>query len=45
LQIGHPTTRITQDLYQHVRQAVFDDGAEKVIALIPERETAREARP
>ncbi|MFD0883284.1 tyrosine-type recombinase/integrase [Streptosporangium algeriense] len=36
-QLGHSTTRITQDLYTHVREAVLDDAAEKVIALLPER--------
>jgi site-specific recombinase XerD len=43
VQLGHSTT-ITRDLYQHVRQAVLDDAAEKVVALIPERKSAREAR-
>lgn len=33
--LGHSTTRITQDLYTHVRQAVHDDAAEKVVALLP----------
>ncbi|MEU0520092.1 tyrosine-type recombinase/integrase [Streptosporangium sp. NPDC006007] len=32
--LGHSTT-ITRDLYQHVRQAVLDDAAEKVVALLP----------
>ncbi|MEV4093858.1 tyrosine-type recombinase/integrase [Streptosporangium saharense] len=36
-QLGHSTTRITQDLYQHVRQATLDEGAEKVLALLPEQ--------
>ncbi len=40
-QLGHSTTRITHDLYQHVRQAVHDDAAEKVVALLPERPKAR----
>jgi integrase len=44
VQLGHSTTTITRDLYQHVRQAVLDDAAEKVVALIPERKSAREAR-
>ena len=35
VQLGHSTTTITRDLYQHVRQAVLDDAAEKVVALIP----------
>jgi integrase len=36
-QLGHSTTRITQDLYQHVRRQVHQDAAEKVVALLPER--------
>jgi integrase len=42
-QLGHSTTRITQDLYQHVRHQVHVDSAEKVVNLLPipkgERET------
>jgi integrase len=34
--LGHSTTRITQDLYQHVRHQVHVDSAEKVVALLPE---------
>ena len=34
-QLGHSTTRITQDLYQHVRHQVHADSAEKVVALLP----------
>jgi hypothetical protein len=34
-QLGHSTTRITQDLYQHVRRQVHQDAAEKVVALAP----------
>jgi integrase len=34
-QLGHSTTRITQDLYQHVRLQVHQDSAEKVVALLP----------
>jgi len=41
-QLGHSTTRITQDLYQHVRLQVHQDSAEKVVALLPERIKARE---
>jgi len=41
-QLGHSTTRITQDLYQHVRLQVHQDSAEKVVALLPERVRARE---
>jgi integrase len=35
-QLGHSTTRITQDLSQHVRLQVHVDSAEKVVALLPE---------
>lgn len=35
-QLGHSTTRITQDLYQHVRLQLHHDSAEKVVALLPE---------
>jgi integrase len=34
-QLGHSTTRITQDLYQHARHQVHADSAEKVVALLP----------
>ena len=33
-QLGHSTTRITQDLYQHVRHQVHVDSAEKVVDLL-----------
>ncbi|GAA3417746.1 tyrosine-type recombinase/integrase [Streptosporangium vulgare] len=33
-QLGHTRTRITQDLYTHVRPAVLDDGAERVLTLV-----------
>lgn len=36
-QLGHATTRITQDLYTHVRRQVHDDAAEKIVSLLPER--------
>ncbi len=36
-QLGHSTTTITRDLYQHVRRAVHDEAAEKVLALLPAR--------
>jgi integrase len=36
-QLGHSTTRITQDLYQHVRLQLHHDSAEKVRQLLPER--------
>ena len=35
-QLGHSTTRITQDLYQHVRHQVHVDSAERVVELLPE---------
>jgi integrase len=41
-QLGHSTTRITQDLYQHVRHQVHVDSAEKVVELLPGRKGARE---
>ena len=41
-QLGHSTTRITQDLYQHVRLQVHQDSAEKVVALLPGRKSAKE---
>jgi integrase len=34
-QLSHSTTRITQDLYQHIRHQVHADSAEKVVALLP----------
>ena len=34
--LGHSTTRITQDLYQHVRFRCSQDAAETVVALLPE---------
>ncbi|OUC96073.1 tyrosine-type recombinase/integrase [Streptosporangium minutum] len=44
VQLGHSTTTITRDLYQHVRRAVLDDAAEKVVALIPDWKGPKEAR-
>ncbi|WP_067071594.1 tyrosine-type recombinase/integrase [Carbonactinospora thermoautotrophica] len=41
-QMGHSTTRITQDLYQHVRRALHADATEKVVALLPGRMVAKE---
>jgi integrase len=35
-QLGHSTTRITQDLYQHVRHQVHVDSAERVVELLPD---------
>jgi integrase len=40
-QLGHSTTRITEDLYQHVSVQVQIGAAETVVALLPERK-ARE---
>jgi integrase len=36
-QLGHSTTRITQDLYTHVRRELHDDAAERIVSLLPER--------
>ncbi|MER5424960.1 tyrosine-type recombinase/integrase [Streptosporangium roseum] len=33
-QLGHANTRITHDIYTHVRQAVHDDAAERVLTLV-----------
>jgi integrase len=41
-QLGHSTTRITQDLYQHVRHQVHVDSAERVVDLLPARRGTRE---
>ena len=41
-QLGHSTTRITQDFYQHVRHQVHVDSAEKVVELLPGRKGTRE---
>jgi hypothetical protein len=41
-QLGHSTTRITQDLYQHVRLQVHHDSAEKVVALLPARKDSQQ---
>ena len=43
-QLGHSTTRITQDLYQHVRHQVHVDSAEKVVDLLPGLRGATGAR-
>lgn len=34
-QPGHATTRITEDLFMHVRPAVHDEAAERVLKLMP----------
>jgi integrase len=44
VQLGHSGTAITRDLYQHVRRAVHEAAAEKVVALVPVRRNARQAR-
>jgi hypothetical protein len=41
-QIGHSTTRITQDLYQHVRLQVQVESAEQIVALLPGPKDAKE---
>ena len=41
-QLGHSTTTITRDLYQHVRHQVHVDSAEKVVDLLPGHKIARE---
>ena len=41
-QLGHSTTTITRDLYQHVRHQVHVDCAEKVVDLLPGRKGAQE---
>jgi hypothetical protein len=35
--MGHSTTGITQNLYQHVRRVVHDGAAEAIVQLLPER--------
>jgi len=42
--LGHSTTRITQDLYQHVRIQLQIDAAEQAVALLPTRENSRKAK-
>jgi hypothetical protein len=41
-QLGHSTTRITQDLYTHVRRTVHGQAAEAIVSLLPERQQASE---
>jgi integrase len=41
-QLGHSTTRITQDTYQHVRHQVHVDSAEKVVELLAGRKGSQE---
>jgi hypothetical protein len=40
-QLGHSTTRINEDLYQHVRVQVQIDAAETTVALLPDTKGAR----
>lgn len=40
--LGHSTTRITQDLYQHVRVQVQIDAAETAVELLPAAGAVRE---
>ena len=42
-QLGHSTTTITRDTYQHVRRAQHRDAAEKVVALLAPKDAARKA--
>lgn len=44
-QMGHSTTTITRDLYQHVRKAVLDKTTEAVVRLLPERKKAEDTGP
>jgi integrase len=44
-QFGHSTTTITRDLYQHVRRALHDEAAEKVVALLPARKSSQRTGP
>jgi integrase len=40
-QLGHSTTQITSDIYQHVRRVKADDAAERVAALLLPRQAAQ----
>lgn len=40
-QLGHSTTTITRDTYQHVRRAQHRDAAEKVVALLAKKDAPR----
>ncbi|MFB4298260.1 tyrosine-type recombinase/integrase [Actinomadura sp. NTSP31] len=42
-QLGHSTTRITQDLYTHVRQALHDEAAETVLKHLSGGESSSSA--
>jgi integrase len=43
-QLGHSTTRITEDLYQHVSVQMQVGAAETVVALLPARPGKKQAR-
>lgn len=43
-QMGHATTGITRDLYQHVRRAVLDDATAAVIDLLPKQKKRQQER-
>lgn len=40
-QLGHSTTTITRDTYQHVRRATHRDAAEMVVALLSAKDAAK----
>lgn len=40
-QLGHSTTTITRDTYQHVRRAAHQDAAEKVVALLAPKDPSK----
>jgi integrase len=42
-QLGHSTTTITRDTYQHVRRVHHRDAAEKVVALLAPKDKAKKA--
>jgi integrase len=42
--LGHSTTRITEDLYQHVSVQMQTDAAETVVALLPTRPRSKAAK-
>jgi integrase len=43
-QMGHSTTRIPQDLYQHVRRSVAGEAAERVARVLPNDSDGRPAQ-
>ena len=44
-QLGHSTTRITEDFYLHVSVQMQIGAAETTVALLPERKTHRRPDP